>query len=436
MPRPMTDDRFATPGPTRRRRGLTSGSMLVIVIAVLLLLSLGYVVGSLASGKRPEGPKEKPTTIAVPTLHTTARLPLDRPTPPVGVAAEALAPGRAAPDSSRPAAMPRPDRTAAPAAGPDAGRDAAPPIRLEPALLDFGTVDPHATLEGEILIHNVSGEPVTIVKTVSSCTCTVVDLMNVTIEPGASVPMPVTFESGTRLGERRSMVRVAVRQYPSEAIEAGILANVALAVTAEPSYITALDQTEGVIEVRSRDHRAFSILAVDGAAPDYVDYDPLTEPITNAYWIRWDLSGVDPVTCLDADGEPLRPWLVIETDHPGCPVMDLQVRHDCTRVGRRTLLGAMPPGEPVEFEIQLRWFGSLAPYDEIHAVTCPAEGVEAELVRAVDRGSEVDLTVRVWTTEDHPGGLVEETLWFSGGIHEASHVVIGRNPVVGPRAGS
>ena len=51
-------------------------------------------------------------------------------------------------------------------------RDAIPPIRVIPSVLNWGTTDPETTVDGSVELENISKEPLTIVTVQSSCACT------------------------------------------------------------------------------------------------------------------------------------------------------------------------------------------------------------------------------------------------------------------------
>ena len=65
-------------------------------------------------------------------------------------------------------------------------------------------------------------------------------------------------------------------------------------------------------------------------------------------------------------GTGIPPFLIVETDHPKCPVLDLRVRHETTKIAPvlnfaefRTNVGLMQNGTPTEFEIELKHAGPM-----------------------------------------------------------------------------
>ncbi|MED5507416.1 MAG: DUF1573 domain-containing protein, partial [Planctomycetota bacterium] len=90
-------------------------------------------------------------------------------------------------------ASPGSDSTAAPGpAGEVSGqaRDAIPPIRVIPSILNWGTTDPETPVDGSVELENISNEPLTIVTVQSSCACTTTrSLDGQTIPPGGKVTL-------------------------------------------------------------------------------------------------------------------------------------------------------------------------------------------------------------------------------------------------------
>src|SRR5207247_3577088 len=112
----------------------------------------------------------------------------------------------------------------------------------------------------------------------------------------------------------------------------------ALPVESSPPYITAIADPKtgllplnGVLTIISGDHQPFHILAVQGDPPPFLDFDPIKDSPRDHYQLKWDLSKYDPKTCADAQGRLMPGWIAIETDHHDCPVMDVEVHHECTR---------------------------------------------------------------------------------------------------------
>lgn len=324
--------------------------------------------------------------------------------------------------------------------------DAAPPVVFEPSVLDFGTVPPGRLVKGTVQIRNVGSEPLLIEASVPSCSCTAVDMSNTWIQPGEAVPMETTFTKQD-LGDKQAAVRLKFRGYEQIAT-VDLTATVALPVMAEPAYIYAkfdgdTDRTivtNGQFVVRSADGQPFRILAIDGREPNYVNFDPAVDSPRNTYQIAWDLSDVDDRRCVRADGTRLRRFWVVETDHPDCPVFDIQVRHLCTlpeRLGsrrwvvspQRVLIGELRAGESTDVEVLMKWLPHSSHNEDVYTVLDQSDLVEVELLdfeRARGDGDEDTVRLRVTVSEDHPEGLIYVKSHLHTGANSAPLLILGR----------
>ena len=131
------------------------------------------------------------------------------------------------------------------------------------------------------------------------------------------------------------------------------------------------------------------------------------------------------------------PYLVIETDHPDCPILDVNIRHSCTRLdmpesGRnwvlseqRVMIGSLNPGSTAKFSIDLKWLFGKKPDDEIIEVTSPTSLMTAELVGMTYEGEKMTYEVQVTPDRDYRG-LIYAPLVFRSNRNQASILIIGR----------
>lgn len=335
-----------------------------------------------------------------------------------------------APEPARPA-PPVGQQPAHPTLGP-------PPIEFDPPLLDFGTIKPGQRLNGTIYIHNVGDKPLRIAHTKADCTCTTVNLANVTIAPGERIGMLAEYQSGL-MGEKKSGIRVWVDGY--DMVEASIKALVSLPVKAEPWYINALRDKDGhqslagLYTVQSLDGAPFRVLAVNAGPVPYVDFDPQRDQPRSSYQLKWDLSDYNQETCLDRNGQRMPGWVIVETDHPECPVLDLEIRHNCARrqikpsdawaIGdKRVLVGGMKPGEPVEFEVVAKWLPRKQQLDRIQSVVSDSPQFSAELLEMQPVEDGMRCRVRVTAAPGHQG-LVYGVLRVRSEQQDAPVTIIG-----------
>ncbi|MHC4948781.1 MAG: DUF1573 domain-containing protein [Planctomycetota bacterium] len=407
----------------RRTRGITSSSVVALVAAVIAVAAIAFAVGLMAGrGERSASPDEAG-----------------------GATGPAIDPAPVA------AADPAPSPSAPPAAA-RATPLSPPPLRIEPASLDFGRISPGQVVSGSVQLHNTGSEPLTITQTRASCKCTSIDLANTVIAPGASVPLAAELDPGYALGRKSAGVKILIEGY--SVVQVDVRAEIAMAVRADPPYINAYRDVGGTLEpvesgtvtVLAGDGRPFRVLGVNGEPAELMGLDPAADEPRTSYELRWDLSRYDPQLCTDADGNLIPTFLAVETDHPECGVFDIQVRHPCTQVRppsdgrrwllseRRILVGALAPGESREFSVKLVWLGHTKPNDTIRSVTSETDQLVAELV-GVDRvADEIRVTVRVTATPDARGGLVYDNIRLHAARHSSPLLIVGR--VTGPDGGA
>jgi len=418
----------------RRQRGPRRGAAnnwLMLVVGVVML-AVGVYIGTRLDGGSA-GATEPQADAGTPTSTTDS-------------STTTVANRRAAPAQQQ-----QPD----PHAGHDHAQPAAPadrpatvPVEFDPPALDLGTVAPGELVSGTVNIRNVGSEPLLIQASRASCSCTAVDMSGKSIAPGESVPMETTFHKQS-LGEKTAAVRLKFRGY-DEILEVQVRATVARAVYAEPAFVYARFSDDprktivhsGTFDVLSADKKPFRVLSVNGEKPDFVNYNPATDEPRNAYTLAWDLSDVDDSTCLRADGEPLRRFWIIETDHPRAPMFEVQVRHMCTLPepptgGRRWLaapyqltLGVMQPGESKIIKSRIRWLprtpDRVREFEKVHAVLSESPHIKVDLVDFERESEEADhLTLRVTLDESAPEGILYEKIRVHSTSHSAQHVLLG-----------
>ncbi len=271
----------------------------------------------------------------------------------------------------------------------------APPVRIEPQVLDFGIAGPNEDLAGEVTLHNDGDEPLMIAAARPTCLCTTVDMSGEIIPPGGSINMPVGLKTSAAPGERPAQIRLAFHGY-EESLTAGVTAEVALAVRAQPPYINAVggNPLDGELEIESRDGRPFSICATGGKEPDIVDFDPDTDEPRSSYRVRYDISDY-------SRGEMPFYW-VIETDHPEAPVVDVRIRHNWTRFqpnlafqSFRGLFGEVVAGESGEFVMDIDGLHQ----HPVESVTSNSDLATTEIIEQ-SKSDEGMTTVRVRVTPD------------------------------------
>ncbi|MHC4990515.1 MAG: DUF1573 domain-containing protein [Planctomycetota bacterium] len=349
--------------------------------------------------------------------------------------------GGAASETAAGGGTPTTDDTPAPTRSADRSRvennpEGWPPIELEPPVLDFGILEPGGVGRGSVRIWNVGQQPLRVLRAATSCGCTTTDSLDGrVIQPGGSTEFTTNMELKSGLGEKREMLRVLFEGY-NRPVSYAFRAEASLMVRATPPHLTAVDAEteevilEGQLDIASRDGRPFRILATAGSAPQYVDYDPRSDPPRDRYQLRWDLRAMDAQNAV--------PWFwMIETDHPEAPVVDVRIRHPETKPTRpqgrpwvpkdqRALLGILVPGITQEITAKLEYNPRSRPEPATAAARSDTtELFDVQLVDAVAEGQFIKFRLRV-TPLPGPAGLVYGKATLSASGFDMPLYLIGR----------
>lgn len=317
------------------------------------------------------------------------------------------------------ASAPSPRSTPAPASAPMAQAPAAPrapgqgttggapsartPVRIEPGRLDFGFVQPHTKLEGEARIVNDTDQPVRILKAVPSCQCTTVDLDGKVVPARDSLAFPVSMKVSST-GQKLADVRLIVEGMETP-LRIELRAEVVYAIRAvtqnkpggswDPFIDADTDplRVRGEVTVGSLDGKPFRVLSVGLKPPQFLDWDPSKAP-KSSYRVRYDIAS------RDCDSMPK--YLIIETDRPEAPLIDMRVRHKCTHIRPKIQLaefranaGVMSPSKPGTFELEIKKVATPAGRIEIKGVTSSRPDITTELVDQKFDGENLLITVRM-----------------------------------------
>jgi hypothetical protein len=174
-----------------------------------------------------------------------------------------------------------------------------------------------------------------------------------TIPANGFLEMPMSMKTSLSVGRKTAQVNM-VFDGLDELLEIKLVAETAYAVRANPNYVDALapERMKGFFELLSSDNTPFTVKTVNGKPAQTVDGSPMKPALRQV--VKYDLTVPGLVA-----GVP--PFLIVETDHPKCPVLDLRVRHDTTKISPvlsfaefRTNVGVLQNGTPTEFEIELK----------------------------------------------------------------------------------
>ncbi len=267
---------------------------------------------------------------------------------------------------------------------------AACPIVADPPKVDFGIVEPGTKVAATIKLFNPLDRAVRIVLSKPSCTCTTVEMAGKEIPARSFIEMPMSMQTSKAVGKKAAKVDLVFEGVPVP-LSVMIEAETAYAVRANPPFVDALapERMTGFFELLSTDGTPFSVKTIDGKPAVTADGTAM-KPATRQV-VRYDLRTPGLHT-----GVP--PFLIVETDHPKCPALDLRVRHESTRISPvlnfaefRSNLGVLETGKPVEFEVELKHAGP----KRVDRISSANPGLKFELVGQKSDGDSLLVTVRV-----------------------------------------
>jgi squalene-hopene/tetraprenyl-beta-curcumene cyclase len=296
------------------------------------------------------------------------------------------------------------------------------PIKADPSGFDAGFVQPHAEVRWEATLRNTLGHDVKCVRAAPSCTCTSVDAVGRVVPANGTLKVPLSMKVSGATGDKTAAVVLNFEGVPG-IVELTLKATVAYPVHAwqmnpgpdgkprRDAFVNAFDIKEnirGQVTAESLDGKPFRVLSVNGEPPVFVDPARAAAPAESCA-LRYDFSSLP---C-----ERVPKYLVIETDRPDARLIDLRVRHECTRInpafafdGFRENLGVLRPGETREYAIGIKRANGV----RIDSVVSQDPRIDARLVDQKP-GSADDLLVRYSVTaKPTASGVVIGSLRFAG----------------------
>jgi hypothetical protein len=292
------------------------------------------------------------------------------------------------------------------------------PIVADPPHVDFGVVAPGTVVSANIKLFNPLDTPVTIKAAKPTCTCTTVDMAGKVIPPKGSIDMPMSMKTSNSVGERAAELIVVFEGMPQQMV-LRLDAETAYAVRANPAYVDALapERMKGAVELLAVDGKPFKVLTVDGKPAATADGSPMTAATRQV--VRYDFT-TEPA-------KPVPPFLIVATDHPDCPVMDLRVRHETTRITPslafeefRSNVGIIPAKGSIEFEIQIKMMGQ----NRVQAAVSLNPAAKAEVVSQTSDGQNLLVKLRL-TDQGLPKGTFLFPCRFASGSKSADLWIYG-----------
>ena len=281
-----------------------------------------------------------------------------------------------------------------------------------PAGLDFGVVAPHTLLEGNFKLVNTSDKPLKVLGAQPSCQCTTIEITGKEIPAQVSgVPgvleVPVTMKVSAT-GIKTAQVKVVVEGEPLP-ITLDLRAEVAYAVRLSIAdaagkmqpYVDAAEDAsrlKGVAQIFSSDGKPFRVLSVQGAAPEFLNWNAASDAPLAKYQVQFALAN-EPC-------EMVPKYLLVETDRADARMIDARVRHECTKISPaldiaefRCNVGVIPTGGAGTFDIEIKKMGS----NKIASVKSLDAKFSAQLVGQRADGSSLMVTIRLTPSKEVQG---------------------------------
>lgn len=275
----------------------------------------------------------------------------------------------------------------------------------DPADVDFGVTRPGTKLRTEFRLVNPTDQPVKVLAAQPTCQCTTVTVSNEVIPPRGALGIPATLQVPNTTGMKQAAINTALEN--GQGVRLTLTAVAAYAVRTDPLYVDALspEGMTGRVVLESTDGRPFRVISVNGGPPLLETPDaPATRHV-----VGYDLTGETEAT--------MPKWLLFETDHPEAAMIEMRVRNRWSMLphqypgyrvaiqfdGYIANLGAMKPGVPAVFDLQLKNFAG----QTLRAIRSGDPRFEAALVEQTPGDDDrVRITATVTPAEDVTGPFI------------------------------
>ncbi len=280
--------------------------------------------------------------------------------------------------------------------------DAAPPIRLEPEVLDFGIVGPSETKEGVVKLVNTGDRPLEVLTVQPSCKCTTIDDISGQVIPaGGFIELRSAMKAQSAPGIKKAEMKVLIDGY-TQVVNIQLRNEVSLPVRVSPAILNCVkgQPQSGRIVLESIDGKPFKVCSIGGKPVRFIGFDPASDELRSMYAVEWDLARDFP------DGNMPRHWM-IETDRADCPLVDVYIRHESTLprpvlrlTDYRHSFGRIEQGESAEFVVDVT---DLPEGERIATAASSSSAAKVELVGTSAEGNTTHMTFRVTPAVDTLG---------------------------------
>lgn len=311
-------------------------------------------------------------------------------------------------------------------------------VTLDPPTYAFGYLRPGEVRSRTLTVTNREMQPIRLKGTWKGCSCTTLDVQAGLLEPGASRQVTATLTAGLTPTTKDSTVKLEVVGRPPVVLP--MTGEIIRGVRARPRDISTYAyrgaegnyRPRGVVNLDAPEGVPFRILAINGVPQQ-------TEPSLQ-HSVAWDVGDYDATTGLDANGQTVPRFWIVETDHPDTPVMELRVSHRANQIQPRgdrpwfftelyVNAGAPGPDGAAVFTLPIKGLsGPKASLDSIQRVRSLSDQFTAQLRSLRVDGRDLLAEIAV-TPQSDAIGAISGDLMIEGDNYEAPlHVIMMGRP--------
>ena len=233
--------------------------------------------------------------------------------------------------------------------------------------MNFGVVPPGTKVSHTFVLVNPTKASVMIRAVKPTCQCTTAESVEgKEIPAGGTLEMPVTMQVPSTTGQKNAAVNILLSTGAGPRLV--LRAEAAYMVRTIPPYVDAFQKPQnmkGDINLISNDGQPFKVLSVAGREPVFKNNAGAGSVARKAHTVSYDLGVFECAT--------MPKWILIETDHPKAPLVEMRVRHECTKLkhqlqpGSITLnldgwianTGRITPGGQGDFTVEIKQFKNM-----------------------------------------------------------------------------
>ncbi|MCA9310160.1 MAG: DUF1573 domain-containing protein [Phycisphaerales bacterium] len=238
-----------------------------------------------------------------------------------------------------------------------------PPLEVLDDGLSLGDIEPGSEHIRTVKLCNRGLKPLIIERTTADCACTAMEPETREIPAGGCIDFTVRYKANQNVAPFHKQVRIFCEGFPNPFL-AHVTGEVTYAVKMNKNGLRGIQQRSGMITLDSIDGAPFSVLAMNGEAPVFVSFDPEVDEPRSSYVVKYNWSAIP--------AEKLSRWMIIETDHPDAPMMDLRViipellnereplinpQHKLRPIEDRVLIPDLRVGESREISVTIKGVG-------------------------------------------------------------------------------